>query len=278
MTTSTTVLWAQHSVSIDWLTATCTDERLRYYLRDQGHDALAKSKSDGNEVSRWEWHGYRGVSSRFVSVGERDDSAICRLEGYLAAEYWPYVAGVATNVSRIDLQVTAVANPPVPNLAVEGYRRATKTSGMGAGRNARPTLTVSPTGQTLYVGSRASERFGRLYDKHAQSPALYPAGAWRWEAEYKGKSAWAMARHLMAFGLPESQIPALVHSYFSRHGHSPPWPERFDPRAFMSVKEASSIERTLKWLREGVAPRLVELGMVLSGGEILAALGLQNNS
>lgn len=44
------------------------------------------------------------------------------------------------------------------------------------------------TGQTMYLGSRTSERFARLYDKGKQTGMI--DGTWlRWEVEYKGTLA-----------------------------------------------------------------------------------------
>jgi len=112
--------------------------------------------------------------------------------------------GLADNCARLDLAIT------LADLRTGFDWAACVLAVVGTDKRIEKGITRTtyirgtPDGTTAYIGSRASERFYRVYDKHAESKGTYPLGAWRFECEYKGSRARAVASRLKGdSGSPE---------------------------------------------------------------------------
>lgn len=136
--------------------------------------------------------------------------------------------------TRIDVQITIPrpTNISLPKVQLKLGKRGT-------------TLISSEENDTLYLGSRTSELFTRLYEKPLDQMYL------RLEFELKGsraRSAWDAVRagesvgSVFAYYLDKSQLPDKVKIHFEEADDSA-------TQHAMQAEIASDNEKTLKWIQ-----------------------------
>jgi len=130
------------------------------------------------------------------------------------------------------------------------------------------------TGQTLYIGSRESPRFGRIYDKQAQDEDPACERCVRFEIEYKKVcaplvAAWLLQEQNLGIAAAQSVVGQLAE-----------WGIELD-LGLEGRLVAGSVgrrnfdsDRVLKWLREQVAPSIEKLLQAVDTETIEEALGL----
>lgn len=176
--------------------------------------------------------------------------------------------------TRVDYAVTVLFSEQQPAIS-ERLDALRELDG-----NFTAIVPVSEEGGTLYVGSRESEKFGRLYDKGAELGQGMPSRlCWRYEVEFKRSCARSAAEIVTCATHPIERIKAVignVFDFFTRAGvECPTLDERVVgyPMVKYSVT-TRSIDRTLNWLSCQVNPallRLVEEGLQ---DHALEALGI----
>lgn len=203
---------------VDWITVTARDGEKARNLWELGQRLMLSVVTDGNWRRPWSFAGFNGEATQGIQCGERESEAIVRLSSESAKQYWQEVYDYADNCSRIDIQCT-VRYPfevgPTLRRHFEGATRFSK-------KQTRPsTLSVLSTNNgpsTVYFNKRVSDRFGRIYDKGAESGLQAFRDSVRYEVEFKGKKANAMAKALHR--VPENDIIAALHAvqYFVEKG------------------------------------------------------------
>jgi hypothetical protein len=177
----------------------------------------------GNEAKPFTWRGYKGYKAGRASWAANDDYAICSLESDLADRWHRSVAALADNVSRIDLQVTAISGEyTTDDYALRAWEMLGETGYRVNSRRGYQLIQNSRGGSTLYVGSRRSSTYLRLYDKSVESPG-YELGTWRFEAELKegrAKEAMAVARDV---GWSPTLTAGAVYQHFALAGMASPF-------------------------------------------------------
>lgn len=114
---------------------------------------------------------------------------------------------------------------------------------------------VSDTGWTVYVGSRTSEKFLRIYDKQAEAGLDQPLT--RVELECKGDYAEGIAQHVDAEGY--HQFPAIIKA-FCDFPDLQPWNEHLaSPTLSAGIPKKEKTTDTRRWLMESVAPSLAKI-------------------
>lgn len=184
------------------------------------------------------WLQYKGWKKEtyFVGVGEQAAKRhmIISSSGsdsdHLAAFMDGYLSFYCT---RIDIQRT-IEKPKHAQL--RRIQKSTKTNNC--------TLIESPENHTLYIGSRTSDLFTRLYEKQLDTMWL------RLEFELKGaraRAAWGGIVHgktphnIFSYYLRKSKLPTKVKSWFS---------EPADDDSFQANREeiVTDARKKLKWL------------------------------
>jgi hypothetical protein len=176
-------------------------------------------------------------------------------------------------VTRLDLAATFTLDRPMPivrdaaaNLR-DSWRVVLPASGKGGG--------------TLYIGSRSSDAFGRLYDKGAElnrcldkADQIAPEYLWRAEVEFKAKRARACYEEFdKAVHAADHRrfVAETVLSWFQGRGMF--LPVISQERSIISVASRCTDDvRTIKWLREQVQPavlRLADNGRLAEAAEAL---------
>lgn len=263
------------AAGIDWLTCSASDPARVDLLYAIGERIAAAEKERGNDLRLWNWMGYAGVACGGVATGRRNDGSILRLSSDCAAENWLHPVQIAQNVSRLDLAVT-VYMPAPSNPAREAWTSAQAGASGGRGRSVQHITHIETAheGETTYLGSRQSARFGRLYNKGLESGEERYRDSWRWEIEVKKPAALPMARAIADSGGESSAVLAYVWDAYAKWGCPPVWGHD----ATVPVEELQHAQtdddRRLAWLATQVAG--VVSGLIRRGKRtsVLSALGL----
>ncbi len=263
------------AAGVDWLTCTASDPARSELLKAIGWGVVYGEAERGNNLKPWTWKGYAGITAGGASVGERYDGAIVRLSSECAADNWLGAVRVAGHVSRLDLAVT-VRLPALANPAREAYTVAQSAVPQARGRRVQKASHIETwtEGETAYLGSRQSSRFGRLYNKGLESKEERYNGCWRWEVEYKGDTATAISGEMAQCGNSSESALAYVWDTFDKWGVPPIWGKGAVVPAVTLGRTATDDERRLQWLAVQVAPaieRLIRNGKRIA---VLEALGL----
>lgn len=281
--------------SIDWLTCTCKSAKARTELYAQVTYILDQARDLGETIKPWPFKGYKGLKAFGVRWGTREDSDIAMLSGLDARQHWYTFASLAENVSRLDLAVTCELQYPFPNVSTLCYDWICENAhGLKLSTRRYSHIRDLDGGQTLYVGSRASDQFGRLYDKarETQSDELYDR-LWRYEVEFKGARAKAVNERLldratvpetakagnaelMLPACPTPEILGTVYLWFdSRHVH--PLFYRTSRHVATEIEaRVTSDEASLLWLSRFVRPTVARLQRNGKEDQVFEALQLPN--
>jgi DNA relaxase NicK len=204
--------------------------------------------------------------------GNKADGFIIVLSGADTGHLWRQFVEDAVNITRFDLAVTTTIGFEFGELAERYWARLSQED---MDRRKYSLVRNSKGGQTLYVGSRSSDQFGRVYDKGAQQ-GDYPNGfKWRYEVEYKKPRASIAANALKQFETQEAKkIVDTVHSWFAHRGVPPIFHSTGDGIRIQMEARVDSDKKKLNWLRSQVAPSIEYLLSRGRGREALVALGL----
>jgi hypothetical protein len=269
--------WQIIEARVDWITATARTGERATELLDHGASILYEERTSGNYGRPSNFEGYHGTATAHSFVGFRTDSAIVRLGGELARDKWRVVHGSSQNVSRLDIAVTVQDSETRTDLAVaywDGIRERLPAVG-------RPTevrlVQALRGGSTLYLGERSSDRFGRIYNKTAQTRGGYPEGCWRFELEYKKAVAAHVADTLAeAHGEP-SGITQMVYDRYLAWGIECPWQREQSDITDTVHRDPTDNETRFRWLSDQVRASIERLSTSYTADELRIALGLQHS-
>jgi len=265
------------NASVDWITCTGATRESRERLWQIGNRQLYRSKSEGQDASRWHANGYSGWTDGSVSFGVRADGCILRISGEQAADQWRECFRASENTSRMDLAVDCQLNVPVPALSRQIYRDAGHVV-PACGRKPSRSLVVSGDGgSTVYIGARVSESFGRVYDKGIEQKVA-PAGSWwRWELELKGKTALAQAELLSSSDDHRVLLMSTVNHWFrARTTHA--YTTTDVCHSILLSRKRTTNDRRLHWLAHDVRPTVRRLLDEVGYDRVAFALGLPPQS
>lgn len=257
----------------DWLSLTTGDN-------DDAQTAYAKARAlaleqetEGNRVTPWASHGYKGFGAPHIRCGQRDGDVLVELSGTVARKYWRDFYPLAKNVSRIDTCVDVTHDPPRGDLAYDAWKAPGVALRPGRPPIEKRIIMGTGGGQTCYVGSPRSERMGRLYDKSAESPGDYPAGTWRYECQERGPVGRLVASGLYGSDDVPRAVTAHVFNFFRVRGVNP-WFLADGPALPGQIGHPrSDMSRWLGWLRTQVRPGVRRWDNRATRTAIVEALG-----
>lgn len=270
------VLYPIISAGPDWLTATAKHGHQAFLFETLAEEVFDEERSGGGDVSTASVFGYDGQRASGFFYGNREHDAVIILSGRRAPPLLATVAQAATNVSRLDVQVTVACEHDRPHLAIQGYQHLAR-SPKQRGRRSKLTLTQSlPEGETLNVNSRRSDAFGRVYDKATEAQIGEARSLWRFEVEYKRYRALHHTRALATHTDPATLSKVIVHDWFAKKGLRPNYAY---PDGTPSIGEggiAQEDRNVLRWFEDSVS---VTVGRSINRYGLIAtleALGLRD--
>lgn len=156
---------------------------------------------------------------------------------------------MGANITRIDIAIDI----PEP-LELEAWKYYLD-SGQAETRARDWNLITGRKGQTLYVGSRTSEKFLRIYDKAAEQGI---EGEWfRIELECKGDFARGVALHIDANGY--DYFGDIIKG-FCNFPTSPTWQRLLtSPTLLEGIPKPEKKRDTFAWLMSAAAPSLAKV-------------------
>lgn len=259
---------------VDWLTLTTFDTGLfqssRYSWqssRARYHRLIAsKRKSNSSlmkvkkaKVLQYDGQDIDGVFWGAAMQAGRDHFMV-RSSGetshYLAMEHG---ALLSMNCTRIDLQMTV--DLPVGYSAL-GLREELVAAKWNNGRRPKVTCILGDNGlDTVYVGSRTSDRYLRCYVKETDEGRVL-----RYEIETKGDLALSIWHRMGSLNVGTVAAQALADSYAripedGRNGWLSCFAglKEYGDRSFVGSRVVTEASRTMQWLQESVLPAVARL-------------------
>jgi hypothetical protein len=262
------------SSGIDWLTCTTRPPGNTLVMQLALERWLRQREQSGYQVKEWNWQGYSGWTTDGISFGDRPDGLIARLSGEVSALHGQSAITWADNVSRLDVQATVQDTDTSFDWAGYALDQAWLDKRVRAGITKTSEIRTTPSGHTAYIGSRISNRFFRVYDKHAESEGVYPKGSWRFEVEYKGDRAQLMARKLTGAMRIEEACRGVVEQAFLDYGITLPCRPIGANWKDTCPREMSTDARRLAYLEKNIRPLVARLLEAHDIRDVLGALGL----
>jgi replication initiation factor len=269
--------WLTQSPTIDWLTCTLREPSTEAAKARWASTIVGVQRAlySAQEPKPWSWQGYLGQTLGQLSWGGRRDGSIIRASSGAAAACFPGVPLAECNVSRLDLAVTVWASEDIEvwaRLQCIGALQAREA--LPESRRRRVTLISGHgDGDTLYVGSRKSPQFGRLYDKGREDHSAAYKNSWRWEVEYHDRHANIIAQKIQKAPDPAQAISATVRGWWRERGVDCPWESGTTPVASVdNLRRVASDSQTLAWLATQVAPAIRRISGRVEWSEIAQAL------
>jgi len=258
---------------IDYLTA-FAEKGFRSLEFERTADALAEYEiSAGQRLRPALIEGFAGSKGEHWFHGRRDDGNMLVLSGPLSARGATDVIPFATNVSRIDVQVTIQTPPAQESFVVDGWKMLESKSAARGRPGSYEIRVRRPRGETLYVNSRRSDRYGRVYDWGAAHKMAVPKSIWRFELELKRRMALncAMAcRQLPSVG---THCSRLVEGFFNSKGVDTPWRIGDGDLASLPLAE-SKTRKTLTWFESCLSITIRKQINLWGADIVLPSLGL----
>ena len=220
--------------------------------------------------------GYHADSTDGLTVGTRSDGMLVRLSSEVAATRALSLLSFADSVTRVDLQVTLFHQDPLVDWGKRAHVQAARDPRIQGLSTELRAISTLGEGQTTYIGSRSSERFFRVYDKHAETEGVYPKGTWRWEVEYKGSRAASVAARLQTEKNYAEAVRSIVVTAFKNYRVEVPCLPV--PRGWTDTgyRERTNDERRILWLEKTIGPAVRKLLERQDPAIILKALGLES--
>lgn len=249
------------SVGVDWVTATATHTSNQELMAEDWAVWMKTFQEMGGEPRKQRRLGYVGYEAQHVFFGSREDGVMLQASGW-AADVWYGIVGLNDwHVTRIDVQVTGI-----PGGDNETFYRRNVTNAVeerARKKRGRPRKITGiegcGDGNTLAVGARTSQQFGRLYDKHAETPEDFPEGSWRWEVEFKDEFARAAMGEIMRAEDKRAAVLTLVKQFYVERGVEFPFTQETLPIELHVGRIETSDEKSLAWLEKHVSPTVVRL-------------------
>lgn len=197
--------------SIDWFTVTTDDGLRSRFMEAKAERAMRELEAIGSPRTSTNRLGFVGERVDGFFYGKRGDTLMVIGSGEVAASQASFFLGLAQHVTRLDLAVTLRDEDVDRDWTMVALRQASMDGRVDSGLLKTHRIEGTPDGRTLYVGSRSSDRYIRIYDKTAQSKGDWPERSWRWEIEYKKPRAGIVAaRYLTSGGGPGPVIDIVA--------------------------------------------------------------------
>lgn len=268
---------------LDWLTLTLPlDASQVPYLYSLWQRSIKSIADEGNELKPRSLQGYDGMSSGNCFVGERHDSVMLQLTGAHANEHYASVWRSDCRIPRLDVQTTVKFRKEVKDVAKRGYDALTRHSHSDPKAKNRKYSIIrgSDGGDTLYIGSRTSEQFGRLYNKAVQSEQTVYDRCWRWEIVFKNDMASNLGPRIpKSIDERAKWAATLVKNWYRRRGINMDFGAGDEPVALpLFQARKTDVQTKLDWLESQVRPTVTFLTEHGYGDSVYTALGLPSLS
>lgn len=258
---------------VDYITSTATHQPFIRRLYDVGYLLIESEASEGNSVRKWRGLGYAGTVCGSVSVGIGEQGAIVRLSSGVARDEWVKPFLCSTNTTRLDVQVTVRFGVEASVKLREHWEAIGRVRQKMAKPQKAKLISDHAGPQTIMLGSRSSDRYGRIYDKGLESQLPELQGAVRYEMETKNIVASTLAKILAQEPLERARvIPPLLQWIQKRTG--PLGLATYSAEGVPCPGKSRAGHDKIRWIGTSVRPCVTELVRLGRLKEVIEALGL----
>ena len=273
-------MWKTFSSGVDWFTTTAgKDSDEIGALDDLGLELLSESLKEAHQIHKQNIEGYQGTRMGSVFVGFRNDGMMLQVTGGAAHQAAGRLKERVPNakLSRIDFEITVQGEDGDEHHARRLYREIdAKDFRTPKGRRFSAEVKHRPRrGDTLYVGSPTSDRYGRVYNKTAEQRGKVAPNLWRYEVEHHRKPAQKAWAAFCASDSPTSITRDVVVATFEDKGLDMSFVDNSTPHRLPTSYEPTDDERRLEWLSSHVSKTVRQLEDRLGAEAVAKALGLK---
>jgi len=261
------------SAGIDYLTVTYRPETLTTGLQSILDELLKSEYQSGSKLKPWGMAGYSGWCCGGVQTGTRADGWIVRLSGDVARFNWWDFYEVSDSCTRMDCQVTVKFDCDPSTIVSRHEREVRRFHSVHRPKWKVRWIGNSDGSRTLYLGSRQSEKFMRIYDKQRESGQECFQGCVRYEVQFNGHGARQCARHMGHEVNSAVGCCGEVSAFLQDHACSQ-WFTANPMSHVCASAHSRNYERTLQWLSNQVRPSVERMIAIGKADEVYRALGL----
>lgn len=240
------------SAGVDWITCTARGKDARARLESAVDGLLQDEAGRGVQITPARLRDYVGWKAPGIISGKRKDDSIAVLSASHALAHWQTVAREATNVSRLDLQVTVWTHGEQPALSRWYYQRVKRLPPSRGRPRSFSLIQTHPHGDTLYVGKRQSDCFGRVYDYATAHQKAEARTLWRYEVELKRHVALSHANSLLGERVHQSRVEQIVAQWYDARGIRPTWSINESPH-LVGVSNREIERDVLRWFETSLS-------------------------
>jgi hypothetical protein len=261
---------------IDYLRLTAGDHKPYEAWSDAlSSEFVAEDNAGRKPHYRWILS-YYGRVGEHCFVGKGEQGSMVQVSGRLADVMFSEVSKAGGRCSRIDCQVTATAIPNQDEHLKSAYEEA-KGREKGRGKPAQIELRDTAEGaKMLTIGSRQSQVYARVYDKHRESKDNHYAGMLRWELECKEETARDLHHWFMDDINRQYTVESIVGDWFTKRGITLFWDELEMTELPKDVKRTRTDDTRLAWITNQVRPTIKEL--LIRGKEMELAKAMSDDN
>jgi hypothetical protein len=272
---------------VDWITASGLGGKQTQRMAEFGINLMRESRELGNQICPWGMAGFHGFKCGGVQMGQRNDECLIRLSSEWAWRYWRELYEKSDNVSRLDVQSTISDGRCAARRIAMHYREALRFANGKHNAGAVSLFQTNSGASTVYFNKRVSDRYGRVYDKGAESQMRHYVDAVRYELETKGEVAKRMAHTLSLSRDPDAEAARKALAFFSNRGlcvsqyFPAPAGANTTGQDFLPLTRSHPLasptdrERKLNWLSKSVKASVQALIASGHGLELADALGVR---
>lgn len=244
---------------IDYVRVTSAEDSAKLRMVAFYQAIVSRDEKLGYDEQRGGAFGFVGHKTRHALYGYKREWAMVQASGYEAKGALK-MAISGTQCSRLDLQLTYY----VGEGEVEGVIRNAYNQACALGDPQRRHMNVTMIesrhkSQTVYIGSRASDIFFRIYDKFAESKKEEYRGCVRFEVEVKGRASKALWARLIVGEEDMFGMLTMLVGLLKERGIEVPNPEIEAHDVVHFRKPKTLTENRISWLARQVAPTVTKL-------------------
>ena len=244
---------------LDYLRITSDDRAAQVHLGEYFREVAKRDRELGYETTKGGAFGFFGKKTRHALLASKKEWDMLQVTGYESKGGWS-LAHEGTQASRVDLQLTyQVGEDAVGSTIRAAYDGACALEDSQR-RHLKVTMIESRhKAQTVYIGSRASDIFLRVYDKYAESGREEYRGCVRFELELKGRASKAYWEQVVLQKMTIAQSLEMVVTMFRERGAPVPNEDIQDMDIHLPPRQPTRTQTTLDWLNRQVAPTVKRL-------------------
>lgn len=249
------------SNGLDWLTLVSADDG----VMEKWHQCIATQFVDRklwkeNSKTR-NVMGYVGPQFEGLFIGSRPDGHMVRVSSDTARWVGHDLLRRGGRASRIDLQITVWLGGIQDAFLRSDFVTACQHK---YGRGSPPRIAIIDTNrgpEGVTIGSRASESYGRIYDKQKESKEERYEGCLRYEVEFKGELAHSIGAILAGYTSPLIAMSDMVEKWFMARGVLIPDGGGKVQDLIPLKRPPTSLERSRGWITRNIAPTIYKIAL-----------------